>query len=606
MKTKNETFVFHDEIQRQYGKIFPKPYKEEYFDEFYDLKQMSKKENPFEFYTEFKNGNLDLSLKENTELDEEAYKIDVSNEGIVIEYSCDKSLYRAFTSLWQLICEDKVQFCSVYDKPEFKQRGYMLDISRGRIPKLEEILKIVDYISGLKYNEFQLYMENFCFKYSNFPEFTKDFDCLTPNDIKVIDKYCKDRFIELVPSQNGFGHMRTWLDRDEYKHLEVTDGEAKTDTLDITNPEAYKLIDKIYASLLPLFSSDKVHIGMDEAFGLGKFQLESVCKEKGKSKVFADWLNKISDLCEKKYNKSVLFWSDMIINYPEIFSDIPKSAIPCIWDYEDMAMHLTENKCRMLHDKNIKYYIAPATSTWLSFCGRFENAAFNIRACAEMAKEYDAEGILLTTWGDGGHTQFFAWELVPIALNAQYAWNTGIKQHGGWRRPYYVTEAQRYADKYVFKAEVSKYLCRMANYYQLEPERIHGGTICHWILQTPLEKMIKPDFFDFEKIGSHFDFCELKKYVSALIDIISNMDFEDRFKREIILDGRLVILACEYAFVKIDKAVSEEKAEEITKLSKSLIKEYDELWHLTCFDNGIDTSIGYIKDRQKELTKFIK
>ena len=66
---------------------------------------------------------------------------------------------------------------------------------------------MIDFLAALKYNEFQLYMEGDCFKYAAYPKETADFDCLTPEDIEELDAYCRQRFIDLVPNQNSFGHM---------------------------------------------------------------------------------------------------------------------------------------------------------------------------------------------------------------------------------------------------------------------------------------------------------------------------------------------------------------------------------------------------------------
>ena len=42
-----------------------------------------------------------------------------------------------------------------------------------------------------------------------------------------------------------------------------------------------------------------VNIGLDEAYGLGKYNLEDICNEKGREHVFMDWLNKLADHGQK-------------------------------------------------------------------------------------------------------------------------------------------------------------------------------------------------------------------------------------------------------------------------------------------------------------------
>jgi hexosaminidase len=48
----------------------------------------------------------------------------------------------------------------IRDWPDFARRGVMLDISRGRVPKLETLLELVGHLADFKINEFQLYTEH--------------------------------------------------------------------------------------------------------------------------------------------------------------------------------------------------------------------------------------------------------------------------------------------------------------------------------------------------------------------------------------------------------------------------------------------------------------
>ena len=48
----------------------------------------------------------------------------------------------------------------IRDWPDFSRRGVMLDISRGRVPKLETLLELVEQLADFKINELQLYTEH--------------------------------------------------------------------------------------------------------------------------------------------------------------------------------------------------------------------------------------------------------------------------------------------------------------------------------------------------------------------------------------------------------------------------------------------------------------
>ena len=41
---------------------------------------------------------------------------------------------------------DELKYVCISDKPDFERRGYMLDISRGKIAKVETVKDIVDYL----------------------------------------------------------------------------------------------------------------------------------------------------------------------------------------------------------------------------------------------------------------------------------------------------------------------------------------------------------------------------------------------------------------------------------------------------------------------------
>ena len=151
--------------------LYPKPAKAEFFTETYQVKENYENCTLVEFFNLIKNGSEEVKITAAPLLEKEAYALTIHADGITIAASCDEGIYRAATSLLQLIKKQKSNICyaQIDDKPQLPHRGYMLDISRSRMPKMETIKFMVDFLSGLKYNEFQLYMEGECFKYSAYP-----------------------------------------------------------------------------------------------------------------------------------------------------------------------------------------------------------------------------------------------------------------------------------------------------------------------------------------------------------------------------------------------------------------------------------------------------
>ncbi|MBQ8311261.1 MAG: family 20 glycosylhydrolase [Clostridia bacterium] len=586
--------------------IFPQPIKTSYGDGAYILRVSHNTTDLMELYAIYQNGNEDLTLYIEPTYGEDEYKLTVSADGIRIACGTESGKFRAITSMRQLLHEngESLPFCEIYDKPQFARRGYMLDISRARIPKVETIKRLIDLLSELKYNEFQLYMENFCYKFPHFPQVNADYDCLTPDDMMELDQYCADRFIDLVPNQNCFGHMAVWLAQKEFEHLGVSDGKTKTGTLNILLPETVEFVEKLFDSVLPYFRSKYVNIGLDEAYGLGKFQLEEICREKGKTTVFMQWLGQVSDIIKRKYGKTVMFWSDMVYEAKESFHLIPRGAVALNWGYDLIETALMDRRCAYLEENNIPFYVCPGDSAWLAFTGRFDLMTFNLRTSAEFGYNHGARGYLLTAWGNGNHVHYPVFNLVPLALGAQYAWNTGIEQNGYEMKHPFTRAAQKYVDEYVFDGKkVSHFLYKLAQTYLLEPERIHCSSETPFSFSLRLNETVVPGFMDLAE-QDPFYYENVIDYLNKILSALETADIDEKAKRQMVLDARFYVLAAELDIIRINQAVTGEKIDALVALIDWIAEEHRTLWLADNFENGLEKSISLLQRHRAELLEM--
>lgn len=585
-------------------KLFPEPKSMKLFDGEYILDSAIGEMGLVEFFEAVKGGCDGIRCADALLMGREEYSLTIGADGVVIAAACDEGIFRGATSLRQLIKRyaGRLSFAEISDAPEIGRRGYMVDISRGRKPRVATIKMMIDYLAELKYNEFQLYMEGDCFKYSAYPEETAHFDCLTPEDIRELDAYCKARYIDLVPNQNSFGHMYTWLKKPNFHHLGLFEADETPSTLNPLLDESFEFICNLYKSLLPHFTSDYVNIGLDEAYGLGKFQIEEYCREKGKDVVFMDWLNKLNGHIRDTYGKKIMFWADMIYNYPEAYHMVPKDAVALEWGYELIQSQRMTAHCQAYRDAGVRYYVCPATNTHGSFTGRMDVTTFNIRTCAELAVEYGAEGLLLTDWGDGGHPQPWIWSAVSIALAGQYGWNTGKPQDGESFKADFIRNSESFADMYFFGgAKVANLMYRMANYYLLEPERIHVCTMSANQLTLPVTQTKYAHLYDLKDSGDDFYFDNVTDYVRRVWADIEKLEFDDMLKRELRLSAQLVELGSEYCKVKLHPAKSAKEAAQLVELIDRIMPEYTEIWNYRNYEMGIDRFLDHLRRRRSEL-----
>ena len=320
-----------------------------------------------------------------------------------------KQLARQFAGTGALPC------LRIEDWPDFPNRGAMLDVARCKVPEMETLYAQVDKFAELKFNQLQMYTEH-TFAYSNHHTVWEDASPMTPAQIRALDAYCRDRFIELVPNQNSFGHMGRWLGLPQYAHLAETPGGADLCPID---PGSIALIEDMYADLLPCFSSGQANVGCDETWSLGKGRSKEACDARGVGRVYFEFLMKIHDVCAK-HGKQMQFWGDIIMNHPELIPEIPDGVIAMEWGYE--ANHPFAEHGKKFAESGVPFYVVPGTSSWNTLVGRTDNALANLRNAAENGLANGAIGYLITDWGDGGHWQFQPVSYLPFAYGAAVSW----------------------------------------------------------------------------------------------------------------------------------------------------------------------------------------
>jgi len=381
----------------------------------------------------------------------EGYALTITRRGVTIEFREPAGLRAGTTTLRQLFRQHgrELPCLKIRDWPDFARRGVMLDISRGRVPKLETLLDLAEKLAGLKINELQLYTEH-TFAYRRYQSVWQSWGALTAEEIRILDEHCRDLGIDLVPNQNSFGHLRYFLADPRLKKLGELAQPYEADTHDFLrrpttlapeHPGTLPFLRGLYDELLPNFSSAFFNVGCDETWDLGKGQSRRLCEKKGKGEVYLDFLKKIQrEVSARK--KTMMFWGDIILKYPALIPKLAKLNAPAAgraraktkaaasapgivamsWGYE--ANHPFAKEAAQFARAGLPFYVCPGTSTWQTLVGRHDNALANLRAAAQTGKKFGARGFLNTDWGDGGHPQPLAVSWPMFAAGAALAWNS--------------------------------------------------------------------------------------------------------------------------------------------------------------------------------------
>jgi hypothetical protein len=408
------------------------------------------------------NLSVDTTLQHHQE-----YHLTIDSTSINITGKDEAALFYGKQTLKQIISyhistKQPIPCLTISDWPDFERRGYMLDISRDKVPTMETLYHMIDLLASWKINEFQLYTEH-TFAYKNHELVWQNSSPMTAEEIKMLDIYCKSRFIDLVPNQNSFGHMENWLQHDQYVDLAECPTDCKTiwgtrsrHSLNPINPGSLQLMQELYAELLPNFTSKYFNIGCDETVELGCGLSAEYCKEKGKGNVYLEYLIKLNNEVNK-YGSQAQFWGDIILNHPELISSIPKNMTAMVWGYE--STYPFHENLPKFKQAGLDFYVCPGTSTWRSIIGRNHDAFINLKQAAINGKLYGAKGYLNTNWGDYGHWQALSVCYPAMAVGSAYSWNSNSNP---------TTQLENVLNHYVFNdktGNTAKAVLELSNAY---------------------------------------------------------------------------------------------------------------------------------------------
>ncbi|MCH9035165.1 MAG: family 20 glycosylhydrolase [Planctomycetes bacterium] len=364
------------------------------------------------------------------EMHHDGYRLEIAAEGIQIAGGSVSGCFHGVTTLGQLLSRGSgfLPRCRIEDWPDFRVRGLLFDITRGKVPTLATLKHLVDRLVNLKVNQLQLNIEHaFVFKFD--PEICSPQEGITPEEARKLDAYCRDRFIDLVPALATLGHMGRVLSMPRYRHLAEVESTKPWDamtwperlhglTLDCANPEAHRLVERMCGDIMDAFPTRLINCTGDEPYDLGEGKNKDRFYGDAKGEAYVDHLRRIYDSCASR-GRRVMFWGDVLENYPNLLGRLPSDVTLLHWGYDDSAKY---EATADFTATGLDTFVCPGTSGWKRIMNALNLAERNISTFAEIAKRHGACGLLNTDWGDHGHFNQLACSWHGIVLGACKAW----------------------------------------------------------------------------------------------------------------------------------------------------------------------------------------
>ncbi len=297
--------------------------------------------------------------------------------------------------------------CSIREKARFQSSGIMFDCSRNAVLKPQALRFFFRKMALMGLNLGMMYTED-TYEVPGQPFFGYKRGRYTYDELKALDDYASLFGIELCPCIQTLGHLKRILHWPAYHHLRDNDEVLLAD-LD----ETYELLDQMIHAATAPYRSKKIHLGMDEAYGVGLGAHLARYGYEDPHSVIGRHLSRVLGICDK-YGLHAMMWSDMYFhldgrNYhsPGLPSEKAKAAVdPRItlmyWDYY-------QPKEEAYADALYKHAQFPAPTvfaggiwTWIGpapdYPTTLQNTVSGLTACAKA----NIPLALATAWGDNG------------------------------------------------------------------------------------------------------------------------------------------------------------------------------------------------------------
>ena len=355
-------------------------------------------------------------------------KVRVQNGAVSVEYATVRDLARAglIVKANGLDADYEIE-----ETNEFKDVCLMVDCSRNAVKNIQTVKKLIRNLAIIGYTSLMLYTED-TYEVENEPMFGYLRGRYTKAEMQELNAYANEWGIELIPCIQTLAHLNQLM-RYKYSHFKCFDC---GDILLVGEERTYELIENMFKTLAECYTSKRIHIGMDEAWLLGR---GNYLEKNGLVPRFEILCSHLQKICEiaKKYGKQPMIWSDMfwriaytdkncrdengkVVIPQEILNKIPQEITLCHWDYH----HLKADEFGELLEihkqfKNEVWFAGGTAECNRGFIPHLTYSTKIASAAIEEAKKFKIESLVETIWGDnGGECSLFA--TLPAIMHYSY------------------------------------------------------------------------------------------------------------------------------------------------------------------------------------------
>ncbi len=354
-------------------------------------------------------------------------RVSYDGETAQIKYENKSCFFRALGLLVENMGDKPF---SISETPQFDTGGIMLDMSRNGVLTTCNIKDFIYYMAVMGLNMLMLYTEE-VYTLESEPYFGHMRGRYTLEELQGVDEYADIFGIEVIPCIQVLGHMERFLQWREAKKYSDT-----ANILLAGSEEVYGLIDKMMEFMSRAFKSRRIHMGMDEAYGLG---LGTYLRENGYEKPFdilQAHLKRVTNIAEE-HGYRPMIWSDMyfhLISSSGMFYEpdmpMPQSVIDGIpdnvdfvyWDYYHDDKEFYEDFIDRHEQMGKTPIFAGGIWIWTSLTVDYRKTFVTTNSALSACKDKGVKEVFATIWLNSAHSSFHS-ALLGLQLYAEHMYS---------------------------------------------------------------------------------------------------------------------------------------------------------------------------------------
>ncbi|MBR2353912.1 MAG: beta-N-acetylhexosaminidase [Clostridia bacterium] len=244
------------------------------------------------------------------------------HNGEAIIYYTKKHLFFRELSVLLTEAKEKDSF-EWWEDGHFETVSTMIDTSRCAVPTVKTVKNLIDRLVLMGYGMVMLYTED-VLTLPNRPYFGYMRGRYTPEELRAVDDYAFEYGIEVIPCLECYGHMEKYLMWKEASPIKDT-----ARVLLAREEKTFDFLDELIGTVSACFRSRRIHIGMDEAWDMGRGKFLDRNGYVPAFEIFNEYMERLISIT-RKYGLRPMMWSDMYFRvcHPKHKYCAPETEIP--------------------------------------------------------------------------------------------------------------------------------------------------------------------------------------------------------------------------------------------------------------------------------------